>query len=268
MLSKRHDCVAGLKSVGFRSLTCSRGVCSLTSFPPPAQWQSVTPSQARILFRRVFGRWGLPEQIQIDNGHPWGLNRGLPPDLALWLIGLGVRLNWIPPGQPQINGTVERGNGVMQQWVEATTCRDRAELRARLERAGFIQRERYPAIAGMCRMEAYPGLKHSERPYDPVQETRMWDLSRIDQFLSTGVYYRRANARGAIWLYGLGRNLGRVHRGMEVSVRFDAASRQWVVSNHQGQELKRLVANELIRERILALKVGHQRPNRKHHKQG
>lgn len=257
-----------MKSVGCRSPTCSPGECSATSFPPPAQWQSVTPSQARTLFRRVFRRWGLPARIQVDNGHPWGLNKGLPPDLALWLIGLGVRVNWIPPGQPQVNGTIERGNGVMQQWAEPGTCRDRAELRSRLERACLIQRERYPAIAGMSRIAAYPGLNHSERPYDPEQEALMWDLSRVDQFLSAGVYYRRANARGAIWLYGLGRNLGRPHRGKEVSVRFDPSSRQWVVSDHQGQELKRLVANELSRERILALKVGHQRPDQKRRKQG
>ena len=220
------------------------------------------------MFRRVFRRWGLPARIQVDNGHPWGLNSGLPPDLALWLIGLGVGLNWIPPGQPQKNGTIERDNGVMQQWADPATCRTRTELRVRLERECRVQRERYPSIGGMSRMEAYPGLQHSERPYDREQEARMWDLSRVDQFLSAGVYYRRANARGAIWLYGLGRNLGRTHRGKEVCVRFDPSSRQWVVSDHQGQELKRLVADELSRERILSLKVGHQRPDRKRPKRG
>ena len=70
----------------------------------------------------------------------------------LWLIGLGVGLGWTPPGQPQKNGTVERDNGVIQQWVETKTCRTRAELRARLEREARIRREVYPSVAGMSRM--------------------------------------------------------------------------------------------------------------------
>jgi len=55
---------------------------------------------------------------------------------------------------------------------------------------------------------------------------------------------------------GEGRNLGRAHCGKEVRVRFDARSRQWIVTDLQGKELKRLPAPELSRERILALKVG------------
>jgi hypothetical protein len=51
-------------------------------------------------------------------------------------------------------------------------------------------------------------------------------------------------------------------------VRFDPSTRQWVVSDHQGQELKRLMADELSRQRILALNVGHQRPDRKRPKRG
>jgi hypothetical protein len=201
----------------------------------------------------------LPGRVRVDNGHPWGLNRGLPPDLALWLIGLGVGVEWIPPGQPQVNGTIERDNGVMQMWADPSACRTRAELRSRLERECLVQRERYPSVAGMTRMEAYPGLRHSGRDYDPGREDRLWDLARVDRVLASRVYHRRANARGAIYLYGYSRGLGRAHRGKEVCVRFDPAAREWVVSDHQGQELKRLAAEELSRERILALNVGHQR---------
>jgi hypothetical protein len=216
------------------------------------------------LFRRVFRRWGLPRAIQVDNGHPWGLNSGLPPALALWLIGLGVALRWIPPGQPQHNGHVERGNGVTQQWAEPRACSTRAQLQARLNRECEVQRAYYPALAGRTRLEAYPQLGHGGRPYRPAEEARTWDLSHVDRFLAELTLYRRANARGAIWLYGEGRGLGRAHRGVEVQVRFDASSRQWVASDLHGQELRRLPAPELRRDRILALDVGkthsHRRP--------
>jgi hypothetical protein len=168
---------------------------------------------------------------QVDNGHPWGSNKGPPPDLALWLIGLGVAVRWIPPGKPQVNGVIERDNGVMQQWADPSTSRTRGELQRWLNRECLVQRERYPAVAGMSRMEAYPDLRHTGRPYDPDREGAQWDLARVDQVLASGVYYRRANAHGAIWLYGWERNLGRTHRGKEVSVRFDPGCRLWVYAS-------------------------------------
>ena len=240
----------------------SPGRCWPASFPPQPQWQAIAPGDARELFRHGFGRWGLPGGIRIDNGHPWGLNSGLPPDLALWLLGLGVNLAWIAPGTPQHNGKVERCNGVTQQWAEPSACRSRIELQEQLHRECLIQREQYPSIAGRPRIEAFPGLCQIARPYRADAEDGRWDLSHVDRFLAEQVLYRRANARGAIWLYGWGRGLGRAHRGKEVCVRFDNSSRYWVVSDHQGQELKRLPAEELSQERILALEVGCKRPHR------
>ena len=119
-----------------------------------------------------------------------------------------------------------------------------------------MQRERYPSVAGLSRIEAYPALRHSGRPYLLRDEDQIWDLSLVDRFLADLTLHRRANARGAIWIYGEGRNLGRAHCGKEVRARFDPGSRQWVVTDLQGEELKRLPAPELSRERILALKVG------------
>lgn len=208
------------------------------------------------MFRRLFRQWGLPRSIRVDNGHPWGLNSGLPPALALWLIGLGVPVEWIDPGQPQQNGRVERGNGVSLQWAEPKLCSSRAQLQRRLDKECEVQRERYPSVAGCSRMEMYPQLRHSGRPYHPADEARLWELSRVDRFLAGVTLYRRANARGTIWLYGEPRNLGRAHRGKEVQVRFDPAARQWVVSDLQGGELKRPAAPELTRARIMALNVG------------
>jgi len=208
------------------------------------------------LFRRLFARWGLPRAVRVDNGHPWGLNRGLPPALALWLLGLGVAVEWIDPGQPRQNPHVERGNGVTQQWAEPSSCATRAELQRRLHRECAVQRERYPAVAGMPRTEAYPGLRHSGRPYRAADERRAWDLARVDRFLAGLTLHRRANAHGAIWIYGEPRNLGRAHRGEEVRVRFDPSDRRWVVTDLADRELKRFPAPELSRARILALDVG------------
>jgi hypothetical protein len=232
------------------------------SFPPQPQWQTIPPGDARELFRNVFARWGRPGRLQVDNGHPWGLNHGLPPDLALWLIGLGVDMAWIPPRKPRHNAKVERCNGVTQQWAEPSSCGSRSQLQEQLDRECLIQREQYPSIGGRPRIEAFPGLRQIERPYRVEEEDRLWELSRVDRFLSRQVYYRRANARGAISVYGWEHGLGRVHRGKEVCVKFDISLHNWIVTDHEGQELRRLPAEELSRERIMALEVGCQRTTR------
>lgn len=215
------------------------------------------------MFRRIFTRWGLPQRMRVDNGHPWGSANDLPTALALWLIGLGIDLIWNPPHQPWCNPKVERCNGVTQQWVEPHACADRTTLEQQLDWAARTQRQEYPSIKGRPRLEAYPQLLHSERPYRIEDEPLLWDLSRVDAFLAQGVWYRRADRYGLISLYNRNKCLGKSYHGQEVVVRFDRESRHWVVSDLQGEVIARFLAAELSRERILKLEVGHRRPPRR-----
>lgn len=59
----------------------------------------------------VFRRYGLPAQINADNGPPWGSPRSgghSLSDLAIWLIRLGMRVSFSAPYHPQTNGKLER----------------------------------------------------------------------------------------------------------------------------------------------------------------
>jgi hypothetical protein len=212
----------------------------------------------------VFRRWGLPEGLRVDNGHPWGSAGDLPTDLALWLMGLGVMPDWNPARQPWLNPKVERNNGVTQQWVEVDACPDHATLEERLAWACRLQREQYPALAGRARLETYPELIQIGRPYSDESEPALWQLGRVDAFLASRSWRRRADRYGTIWLYNRGRCLGKAHAGKEVQVGFDPETRHWVVSDSaSGAPLMRLIAHELSRERILSLDVSHHRPPRK-----
>lgn len=56
-----------------------------------------------------FKAFGLPNQINVDNGNPWGKGNGESyTKLAVWLIKLGVRLSHSAPYHPQTNGKNER----------------------------------------------------------------------------------------------------------------------------------------------------------------
>src|SRR5580658_5738557 len=65
------------------------------------------PCQAA--FRRIFRLYGLPAAIRVDNGVPfgstgaWGLTR-----LSAWWVKLGIRVEFIEPGQPGQNAAHEQ----------------------------------------------------------------------------------------------------------------------------------------------------------------
>jgi hypothetical protein len=211
------------------------------------------------MFRRAFARWGLPDRVRVDNGYPWGTPRDLPSESALWWIGLAIDPIWNPAGRPTCDPRVERCNGLTQQWGELHTCTDCAQAAAALAEVGRIQREEYPAIRGRTRLEAFPQLGTPRRAYRRADEEAMWDLSRVDAFLARGCWRRQADSNGALSIYGHGRSVGRCWARQEMVVRFEASSRCWLVSSPKGEQVKRVPAKELTRERILALAVSRRR---------
>ena len=70
----------------------------------------------------VFERYGLPVQINVDNGPPWGgaeaVEHGLT-ELTVWMIRLGVRVTHSRPHHPQTNGKIERFHRTLNDEVIA-----------------------------------------------------------------------------------------------------------------------------------------------------
>jgi transposase InsO family protein len=213
--------------------------------------------------RQAFGRWGLPACVRVDNGWPWGSAGELPTDLALWLIGLGVEVIWNPPRCPQANGVVERSQGTGKRWADPSTCRDLDELARRLREQDAIQRERYPSIRGRSRLEAFPGLRHSGRPYLAEEEAARWELRPVLEHLGGYVLVRRVDGSGTISLYNRNRYVGKSVRGREVYVSLDPIEGEWVYSGRDGTCYRRQKAEELTADRVRGLEVSHHRPRSK-----
>ena len=163
-----------------------------------ARWEHVDRHAIQGHFRQAFAQWGRPGRLRVDNGYPWGSSGDLPPELALWVLGLGIEMIWNSPGRPQENGVVERSQGTCQNWAEPQTCRTPAELQQHCDRMDRRQREEYPYQDGLSRWEVYPELQHSGQAYSLRWETRHWDLSKPLDVLSQTAVPRQVDASGSI----------------------------------------------------------------------
>jgi len=201
--------------------------------------------------------------VRVDNGAPWGPGGDLPPELALWLLGLGVEVHWNKPKQCTENGVVERSHGTLAGWAEPGTCRSADDLQTQLGHASRVQREVYPAVRGQTRTAAYPRLSDGGTAYDRAREGEQWDAQRVWRALARQVWTRRVDRVGRISVYNRPLGVGRAYAGQNVSLRFDAATQEWLIHDDAGGTLKRHPAPELSRERIVALAVSHRRPPRK-----
>lgn len=200
-------------------------------------------------------RWGLPQHFRVDNGCPWGSAGDLPPQLALWLIGLDVEMIWNPPRRPQDNGVVERSQGTGRRWAEPATCRNVSELQERLLEMDRIQREEYPSLQGRSRLEAYPALSHSPRRYSAAWERRHWSLPRVAEHLAAYAVPRRVDRKGLLSLYNRSCYVGKQHGGKLVYVSFDPLRLEWLFVDDAGTHLRSHPAPELSQERIVKLQV-------------
>jgi Mu transposase, C-terminal len=190
---------------------------------------------------------------------PWGSAGDLPPDLALWLIGLGVGVDWNPPRRPQDNGVIERSQGTAKRWAEPFACASVAELQRRLEEMDDVQRREYPSVQGRSRMEAFPQLAHSGRMYSPTWERKQWSLAAVTAHLAEYAVRRRVDRCGLVSVYNRNYYVGVMHKGKDVFVMFDPELLEWIVVDAEDRQLRRQPAPEICRERIIGLTVTNRR---------
>jgi len=228
-------------------------------FFPHGKWLKVPPGDVQAELRRAFAHWGMPAGVRVDNGGPWGSAGDLPPDLALWLIGLGIDVHWNDPHAPQQNGVVERSQGTGKRWAEPGQCATAEQLQARLREMDAIQREDYPSVAGQSRAAAFPGLAHSGRRYSATWERRNWEQRRVLDHLAGYVVPRRVDKNGDVSLYHRPHYVGCMHRGKVIHVMVDPERVEWVFADAEGRQLRCQPAEELQAARIRGLTVTNRR---------
>ena len=215
--------------------------------------------------RDVFGRWGLPQALRLDNGYPWGNWSELATVLALWLGGLGVEVKFNPPRQARANGVVERSHGVSQDWGDVGTHGSVEELQRCLDDLDQIQRQEYRLANGRSRWELFPQLRQVSRSYSRAWEEEHWQEGRARAYLAEQVAARQVDSQGRVKVYARSYYVGVVHKHRRALVQYDPAEGVWVFSDEDGVQWCRHPAEQITAERIRGLNIS-ARPSRNHGK--
>lgn len=220
------------------------------------RWSGVPTASVQDALRRAFTVWGRPGGLRVDNGVPWACtDSDLPSDLALWLAGLDVATHRNRPHQPQQNGKVERSQRTAADWAEPGGCDTSEQLQVRLAEEDRVHREVQRFDGRQTRLEAYPSLRCSGRPYlAGVWEEVCWDLSAALRSLAACVVRRKVDRGGEAWLYDQRYWVGKGYAGRVLTVRLDWERGEWTFAD-DGQEVTRAPAKGLTEAAIRGLAV-------------
>ena len=208
--------------------------------------------------RWVFSKWGLPDAIRTDRDPLFvGCARlQWPGTLQLWLAGLGVRPIVNRAYRPTDNAIVERNN---RTWGEHVLLGQSYQLVEQVQHEtdqSFADRREYlpsrnVGCNGLPPARAFPTLNVPRRPFAVEQETTMFDLKRVDEYLSQWEWRRKVDRTGRISLADRNHAVGKAYKGQVVKIHFDPRTREFVCSHVDGHEITRLTLSQVSQEYIL-----------------
>ena len=172
---------------------------------------STKKRDVRVVFERLFRRYGVPNAIQCDNGVPFvsvQARAGLS-SLSAWWVSLGIRVVRSRPGCPQDNGGHERMHSDVRADVQARPAATREEQQRVIDRwrQEFNHVRPHQALGGKTPAEVY---KVGERRR-PIPKSYVYPRH---------FYVGRVTISGLLHFRGdvvrVGAPLGGLHLGIEV----------------------------------------------------
>ena len=202
--------------------------------------------------RIAFTEWGLPEAIQTDRDTIYvdSHQSPFPNRIVLWWVGLGIEHRLIPRRTPKRNGTVERSHRTLKERTLEHQAFESAETLQKQVDADWQELNaecpsRARGCGGQPPLQAHPELLHNPRLYRPEWERELFDLQRVDAYLSKFTWFRTCTSVGQLRMRNIRYSLGYAWAHQDVSVTYDPEHRQFVFSqvrskSRKGQEQPQL----------------------------
>ena len=224
------------------------------------QRKGLTTRHVQHDLRQVFIRWGLPDALRMDRDPLFVgcARRQWPGTLLLWLVALGVLPVVNRAYRPTDNAIVERNHWTWELHVLlGQRYTHLAHVQQETDRSFADRREHLPSRHVGCHgrppAQAFPALYTARRPFAAEQEAALFDLARVDAYLSQWQWRRVVDCTGKISLANRNHRVGYAYRGQMVKVAFDPQHREFVCSLADGTQVARLTLVEVSQDYILGL---------------
>jgi transposase InsO family protein len=220
----------------------------LASIIHSGQRGAVTMRHVQQDLRHVFTQWGLPDGLRMDRDPTWvGSSRlEFPSFLMLWLVGLGIQPIVNRPHHPTDNAQIERCNGIWVEQIGRGASPDSYRALQTMADAAWQDRRdflpsRNPHCAGLPPTQALPALLVPRRSFSALTEAELFDMQRVDTYLTQWRWQRQVDSTGQISLGGCNRRVSKQHAGQVVSIRLEVVARHFAVQSVDGQALASFV---------------------------
>jgi hypothetical protein len=195
-------------------------------FPARQETRSckVSLEQYRQALRWAFERWGRPDRIRTDRERvlvPEG-DYPYPSVFTLWLTGLDIEHELIR--RVIENGSVERSHRTRFDRLEGYGPLTLPEWQEVAHYETWRMNAVLPSRGGHCHRKppllVYPQVAHPKRWYRIANEFDLFDLERVDTYLSHGKWLRHTSSKGQFSFHVQKYNLGIRWRSCWVQVTY------------------------------------------------
>jgi len=193
--------VQGLRYVAMINIKDSVSKIHTVAFPVHVGGNKSQPKTVHYLWalRLAFERWGMPQGIQVDKDSVFIDNTSkspFPSRLHLFLIGLGIDLQFIDAPPPKKQSIVERSHQTVERQALRGQCYESWQslfkfTNKRTKRMNTRLSNR--SLDKQPPLKAHPKARQSEHPYSVGRESRLMDMQRIYDYLSRGTWYRKVS---------------------------------------------------------------------------
>ena len=220
-------------------------------FSPHKRISEISQQEIVLATNKCFAKEGLPVRIKIDNGKPLvnPRERDVPTLAVIWWVGLGIEVVKNKPVCPEQNGTVERLQGVLNNWANPAAYSTVEELQCSVDEARRIQRHVFlvPAKGYETRSKLYPELENNPRKY----RSELFDIKKVWAYLSNYVWERALYKNGIVKLFGNEIYVSNKLKSQSVWVTFDHQEGSWMIRDRNGALLKSTKTGVITEKTIL-----------------